>query len=174
MSSRPLPSLSAALALGGLVLAAGGAWAQDATPPAPTTPAPPADAAPKACGFDMDAAAMKLWAAFGGEGGALGCPTADEAAAATSARGVESSQVVFGDRGAIYVYRSGPMAGQAVAITNCYPLYFQYGGASGWLGLPLDNAVNTPDGQVQRFDGGEMRFGRALQSCDASAGADGP
>ena len=162
MSSQPSTAAFSVLALAALFLGAP-ASAQDATA------APPTTAAPTACGFKMDEAAMKLWTAFNGEAGPLGCPTSDQVDAAPSAKGVRSDELAFGARGAIFVYRSGTKAGQAVAITNCYPLYFQYGGPSGWLGLPLDNAANTPDGQVQRFEGGEMRLGRALQTCDATA-----
>ena len=166
MRSTLLVALSLAL------LAAGPCPAASADP-VPSA-APTTAAAPSACGFHLSVAATKLWKAFGGEGGSLGCPTADETDASPSPHGSQSRVTPFGDRGAIFVLASGPAAGQAVAITNCYPLYYQYGGSSGWLGLPLDNAVNTPDGQKQVFEGGDMRFGRALQTCDATAGADEP
>jgi hypothetical protein len=63
---------------------------------------------------------------------------------------------------------SGPRAGQAFAVSGgCYRLYVQYGGTSGWLGLPVGDQENTPDGSVQRFEGGVMRWTRALDDCQA-------
>lgn len=133
-----------------------------------------ATATPDACGFKLSAPAIREWVILGGKEGRLGCPTADESAALPSIQGSASRETPFGDQGAIFVMVGGPRDGQAVAIANCYRLFYQYGGAAGWLGLPLQDALNTPDGQKQPYEGGEMRFGRALDSCDATAASPAP
>jgi uncharacterized protein with LGFP repeats len=138
-------------------------WAQGAT----SAPSDPAPLPMLACGFKIGAPALAEWLNLGGRDGRLGCPTADEAVAVPSFSGAQSREIVFGDTGAIFTYLSGPHSGTAVAIADCYRLYFQYGGATGWLGLPLKDAENTPDGQKQAYEGGEMRLGRALNSCEA-------
>ncbi len=63
---------------------------------------------------------------------------------------------------------SGPEAGKAFAVFGCnWRLYFQFGGPGGWLGLPLEDPQNNPDGQSQRFEGGVITATRAYASCDA-------
>jgi uncharacterized protein with LGFP repeats len=123
----------------------------------------------KACGFSMSPAAMAEWEDMGGAEGRLGCPTALETASiASSPTGANSDVVAFGDRGAIYTVRSGPQAGKAFAITGCaWRIFFGYGGAGGWLGLPIEDSQNTPDGQTQRFEGGKVTQTRATSECDA-------
>lgn len=139
--------------------------------PVDELPAPlPADA----CGFKMAVPAMTEWVNLGGKDGRLGCPTADETETVPSKMGTRSLEIVFGDTGAIFTPLSGPHSGKGVAIADCYRLYFQYGGATGWLGLPLTDAENTPDGQKQAYEGGEMRFGRALNSCEAERPDEAP
>jgi len=160
MSSFAL-RLGAALALTALPI--GGSAAAQADAAAATVPS-----VPSACGFKLSAAAFHEWTLLGGEDGRLGCPTADETDIPPSSHGTTSREIVFADHGAIFIYLAGPMAGKAVAISDCFRLFYQYGGASGWLGLPLGDALNTPDGQKQAYEGGEMRFGRALESCEAT------
>lgn len=143
-------------------LGASHAWAQS-----PATPDAALSLPADACGFRMAAPAMAEWVNLGGKDGRLGCPTADESETVPSKSGTRSLEIVFGDTGAIFTPLTGPRSGKAVAIADCYRLYYQYGGAAGWLGLPLADAENTPDGQKQAYEGGEMRFGRALNSCDA-------
>jgi hypothetical protein len=59
--------------------------------------------------------------------------------------------------------------GQAFAVAGCfYRLHVQFGGASGWLGLPVSDALNTPDGSRQSFEGGEIRYTRAYDECQAT------
>jgi uncharacterized protein with LGFP repeats len=159
--------LGPALAL--TVLALAGRAAAQANPE-PATESP----VQAACGFKLSAAAFHEWTLLGGEEGRLGCPTADETDIPPSSHGKTSREIVFADRGAIFTYLAGPMAGNAVAISDCFRLFYQYGGASGWLGLPLGDALNTPDGQKQAYEGGEMRFGRALDSCEATRTGDEP
>jgi len=160
MGSFPL-GLGVALALTALAIDSPAAAQAKAEPVADS----PTQAA---CGFKLSAAAFHEWTLLGGQDGRLGCPTADEADIPPSPRGTTSREIVFADRGAIFTYLAGPMAGKAVAISDCFRLFYQYGGASGWLGLPLGDALNTPDGQKQAYEGGEMRFGRALDSCEAT------
>lgn len=122
----------------------------------------------KACGFDIGPAAKGEWEDMGSADGRLGCPTADETASVPSPTGALSDITAFGERGAVYTIRSGPQAGKAFAITGCaWRLYFGYGGAGGWLGLPLEDAQNNPDGQTQRFEGGKVTLTRATSTCDA-------
>jgi hypothetical protein len=127
-----------------------------------------------ACGFRMGALAFREWTLLGGEDGRLGCPTANETDIPPSAKGTMSREIVFGDRAAIFTILPGPGLEHAVTISDCYRLFYQYGGASGWLGLPLADAVNTPDGRKQAYEGGEMRFERALDSCEATRTGEEP
>jgi len=159
MSSFAL-RLGAALAMTALAI---GVRAAQTMEPSPTDAA-----APVACGFRMGIMAFREWTLLGGQDGRLGCPTADETNIPASSKGTLSREIVFGDKGAIFTVLLGPGLDHAVAISDCYRLFYQYGGASGWLGLPLGDAVNTPDGQKQAYEGGEMRFGRALESCEAT------
>ncbi len=166
MSSFAL-KLGAALTL--TVLAMGPrAAAQAVAEPATGSPAQ------AACGFKLSALAFREWTLLGGEDGRLGCPTADETDIPASSKGTMSREVVFGDRGAIFTILPAPGLQHAVAISDCYRLFYQYGGASGWLGLPLGDALNTPDGQKQAYEGGEMRFVRALDSCEATRTGEEP
>ncbi len=123
-----------------------------------------------ACTQKLGAPALALWTTLGAGDGRLGCPTGPETPAAASSHGVTSLEVPFGDAGAIFTHTSGPLAGEAFAIAFCFPLYFQYGGPAGWLGLPVTNPEETPDGETQVFEGGVMRHGRALDSCEAERG----
>lgn len=125
------------------------------------------DAAGGACGVTLSAPIFSKWAALGGAQGRLGCPTAPDGDPAASPQGTAARQAIFRS-GTILLHASGPHAGEAFAIWGClFRLYFQYGGPSGWLGLPLADAVNTPDGQRQTFEGGEMRYLRAPDTCAA-------
>jgi uncharacterized protein with LGFP repeats len=129
---------------------------------------PAADSPGKACGFAVGPSAMTEWDNLGGRDGRLGCPTADETASVPSSAGAQASETAFGDRGAILTYVSGPQAGKAFAVVGCaWRLFFSYGGAGGWLGLPTEDAQNTPDGQTQKFEGGLVTSTRASDSCDA-------
>ncbi|MBV8683313.1 MAG: hypothetical protein JO111_10590 [Caulobacteraceae bacterium] len=122
----------------------------------------------KACGFTMGPAAAAEWDDMGGADGRLGCPTADEASTVASPAGTQSDVTAFGDRGAVFTIRSGPQAGKAFAITGCaWRLFFGYGGSGGWLGLPIEDGQNTPDGQTQTFEGGKVTLTRATSECEA-------
>jgi uncharacterized protein with LGFP repeats len=155
---RRRAALSAAAAL---CLAAPGLRAQ----PTPDTPTAPQQ---DTCSFRLGAAALAEWAVLGGKDGRLGCPTADESDTVPSASGARSRVVPFGQNGAIVTWTSGVDAGIAYAVIGCtWRLFFSYGGAGGWLGLPLEEAQNTPDGQVQKFEGGTVTSTRAFDSCDA-------
>jgi len=124
-----------------------------------------------ACGYAPSDPVMAKWTDTGGAGGRLGCPTAREAASPPSPVGTRSREMTFGG-GAILWHASGPRAGQTFAISGCvYRLYFQYGGPAGWLGLPTSDAVNTPDGQHQTFEGGFMDYQRAPEGCAATPSA---
>jgi hypothetical protein len=154
MTALPF-ALSTALTL------AGAAGAQD--PPAP----PAAAATPLICGFHLGSAALAELADYGGTDGRLGCATADEAVTAPTRAGVRSLIAPFGDRGAIVTILSGPLSGRAFVVPGCaWRLYFQMGGAGGLLGLPQGDPRNTPDGQVQPFDGASVRATRAFSSCE--------
>ena len=123
-----------------------------------------------ACAQGLSQPVLAKWLGLGGAHG-LGCPAAPELAAPVSPRGTAAREVKF-DQGAILWHASGPRTGQTFAVSGCmYRLYFQYGGPSGWLGLPTSDPINTPDGQRQTFEGGVMTFQRVDSSCEAEPGA---
>ncbi len=136
---------------------------------------PAAEVQGGACGYALSEAVASAWRDLGGENGRLGCPTALEAAGASSPQGSADRVATFGQNGVIVLAVSGPRAGQAFAVSGgCYRLYVQYGGTSGWLGLPIADQENTPDGATQSFEGGVMRWGRALNDCQAEPSAAAP
>ena len=166
---RTIDTLWAALCLNMVVLAGAlngpGAYAQGVIP---------SGVSPQAtgCGYALSEAIAGAWRDLGGEAGRLGCPTGLETAGATSPQGSASRVATFGQNGLIVLAATGPRAGQAFAVSGgCYRLYAQYGGASGWLGLPIADQENTPDGSLQRFEGGQMRWDRALDDCQAEPAA---
>jgi uncharacterized protein with LGFP repeats len=154
---------SAALCLGA-ALALGAPAARSGT-----ESAAPAHATATACGRVFSPAVLDAWQGLGGETGRLGCPTTQESASSPSPQGTTARVAVFGLNGEIVLHASGPRAGQAFVVSGCfYRLYVQFGGTDGWLGLPQDDAVNTPDGSRQAFEGGVMRYARAFDTCEAT------
>ncbi len=144
-----------------LGLALIGAWASAQTP----EPAHPDS--PLACGHRLSPPVLAEWNALGGASGDLGCPRDDESPGAASPQGSKADQADFA-RGMIVWHASGPRAGQTYAVRGCiWRLYFQFGGPSGWLGLPIADPENFPDGQRQSFEGGRITYERATDSCDA-------
>ena len=138
--------------------------------PAPAiaqAPAPAPRAGELACGHALAPPILAAWERMGGQSGRMGCPTAADGVTAPSPRGSAAREATFAG-GAILMHTSGPRAGEAYAVVACYRLYFQYGGAGGWLGLPVADAVNTPDGQRQAFEGGSLIAYRALAGCEAT------
>ena len=137
---------------------------------APTAMAQPiaeAEAPSGACSVSMSAEAATAWSELGGAEGRLGCPTAAETATIPSIHGGAARIVAFGERGAIVLPLAGPAAGKAVTMFGCaFVLWTQLGGPGGRLGLPLADAVNNPDGWVQRFEGGQVVTTRAYDTCD--------
>lgn len=126
-----------------------------------------AGAAPtEACGKLLSPAVATAWAGVGGQDGRLGCPVESEGDTATSIKGTVARGARF-QGGEIVRHMSGPLASKAFAVEACDRLYVQYGGVSGWLGLPTSDAINTPDGQRQHFEGGSLMHGRALGECEA-------
>jgi hypothetical protein len=120
-----------------------------------------------ACGQALSGPILDKWMALGGARGPLGCPSARELATSTSPQGSKAREAAFG-AATILWHASGPHAGQTFVVSGCiFRLYFQYGGPSGWLGLPVSDAINTPDGQHQAFEGGSMYFLRAPNECSA-------
>jgi hypothetical protein len=157
---------SALLAVSLTATIAGRGHAQ-AAPAAPVTP--PIVPADTACGRQLSAAALLEWRNLGGEQGRLGCATAPETTTSVSPQGSAARAATFGDRGMILLHTGGARAGQAYAIAGCfYRLYIQYGASSGWLGLPVADAINTPDGSRQEFEGGSMDYARAYDACEAT------
>ncbi len=153
-----MPNAMAALAtslLFATAFANGPVLAQDAA--TPTT---------EACGKTLSAAVASTWQGVGGRDGRLGCPVESEGDTATSFKGTAARAAPF-QGGEIVRHMSGPLAGKAFAVQACDRLYVQYGGVSGWLGLPISDAINTPDGQRQHFEGGTLMLGRALDACEA-------
>ena len=144
-----------------LVLGGGAAFAQaPASPPTPDSP-------PLACGQRLSPPVLAKWTILGGASGYLGCPKENELPGSTSPQGSSASEADFA-RGVIIWHASGPRTGQTYAVTGCiWRLYFQFGGPSGWLGLPIGDPVNFPDGQRQSFEGGRVTYERATDYCDA-------
>ena len=120
----------------------------------------------QACGKTLSPAVMAAWNGVGGRDGRLGCPVEPEVDTATSIKGTSARGARF-QGGEIVRHTTGPLAGRAFAVEACDRLYVQYGGVSGWLGLPTSDAINTPDGQRQSFEGGTLRLGRAKGECEA-------
>ena len=180
---RTMSKFWAAFRLCGVVLLGAAHAADGARAQAVVVGAAPADArvsasprAPSAeshgCGSRLSDAVASAWRDLGAEDGRLGCPTAAEAAGAPSPQGSGNRVATFGQNGMIVVAVTGPRAGQAFAVSGgCYRLYVQYGGTSGWLGLPIGDQENTPDGSLQRFEGGLMRWARAVDNCEAEPAA---
>ncbi len=131
------------------------AWADE-------NPNPGADT----CGKALSPAVIAAWAGTDGRAGRLGCPVESEGDTATSVKGTAARSARF-EGGEIVRHMSGPLAGKAFAVAACDRLYVQFGGVSGWLGLPISDAINTPDGQRQNFEGGTLILTRALGTCDA-------
>jgi uncharacterized protein with LGFP repeats len=120
-----------------------------------------------ACGKRLSAPVMARWTALGGPSGALGCPGDDESAGSTSPQGSKASEADFAG-GMILAQTDGPRAGQVFVVTGgLWRLYFQFGGPSGWLGLPTADVDNFPDGERQSFEGGRITCLRATQTCEA-------
>ena len=163
-SAAPIWPAMAAIALGSVVLATiilalilatpGGVRAQTSS-------------GGLACGQALSGPIFDKWSAMGGAQGPLGCPSAGEMATAASPLGSAAREAAFA-AATILWHASGPRAGQTFVVSGClYRLYFQYGGPSGWLGLPVSDPINTPDGQRQAFEGGSMLFRRASDECSA-------
>ena len=138
-----------------------------AAEPARAQTAPPA--AGETCGKTLSPAVAAAWAGVDGRAGRLGCPVESEGDTATSVKGTAARSARF-EGGEIVRHTSGPLAGKAFAVAACDRLYVQFGGVSGWLGLPTSDAINTPDGQRQRFEGGTSTLTRALGTCEAERG----
>ena len=118
------------------------------------------------CARDLSLPVKNKWRMIGGVSGP-GCPLAPEMATPRSPQGSDGREVKF-TGGAILWHASGPRAGQTYSVSGCmYRLYFQYGGPGGWLGLPISDVVNTPDGQRQVFEGGRITYSRVDQQCEA-------
>jgi len=121
-----------------------------------------------ACGKALSAPVATVWQAEGGATGRLGCPTAAGVTTAKSLSGVVAVETDFAGGAVLSWPEASAREGQAFAVSGClYRLWFQYGGPSGWLGLPTSQARNTPDGQRQSFEGGEGWFSRAPNTCRA-------
>lgn len=152
------------------VLAASPALPQ-ATPPAAPTTAP---ATGLACDTPLSPAIFQKWTELGGKSG-IGCPSAREATSVKTQSGSVGHEADFADNGGtgIFWHASGAHAGQTYAVRGCYyRLYVQYGGPRGWLGLPVGEPQNNPDGQTQAFEGGVIDYQRADHSCSATRAAE--
>ena len=160
---------SVAIGLAGTLLLGGLACpTASVAQPGPDVAAPPQGEG-VACGYVLSPAVYGAWQSVGAEGGRLGCATAKEVPSSNSPRGSAARVAVFGQNGEIVLHVSGAHAGQAYVVSGCfYRLYFQLGGTGGWLGMPLGDAENIPDGSRQAFEGGTMRYGRVLDNCEAT------
>ncbi len=149
------------------VMAASGSTIAQPAPTAATVQNAGAD-----CGGGLSEPVRGAWRDMGAEAGRLGCPTQREMTTSTSPRGSAARAAVFGLNGEIILHVSGPRAGQAYTVWGCaYRLFVQFGGTSGWLGLPIGEAENIPDGSRQAFEGGTIRYTRAYDDCEATPAA---
>ena len=162
----------------GAVYLVAGAWgahagvvlAAIAAAAGPAAAAPFAATSPgTACGQSLSPPIMTEWRSLDAESGRLGCPTEAERPAATSPQGSGGREANFAG-GTIIWHASGPRAGQVYAVVACYRTYFQFGGSGGWLGLPISDAENTPDGQRQTFEGGALTYLRSPDGCEETRG----
>ncbi|MGA0599608.1 LGFP repeat-containing protein [Caulobacter sp. KR2-114] len=173
MSKTGVPSWAAAACAAAAGLAASPALSQGAAAPAAPT-ATPAVAAGLACDTQLSPAIFAKWTELGGKNG-LGCPAAREATSVKTQSGSVGHEADFADHGGagIFWHASGAHAGQTYAVTGCYyRLFVQYGGPRGWLGLPVGEPQNNPDGQTQAFEGGVIDYQRADHSCSATRAAE--
>ncbi len=132
-----------------------------------------------ACGVDLSGPIYAKWRELLGDTGRLGCPTTKEIEILKTPYGTGGRQGTFIGRdklgAAILWHETGPHAGQTIAVYGCfYRLYMQYGGPNGWLGLPTGDPANTPDGQIQPFEGGSITMYRAEKLCQAARSAEAP
>ncbi|HWA62968.1 MAG TPA: hypothetical protein VG939_16425, partial [Caulobacteraceae bacterium] len=154
-------ALPAALAVAGALADAPAALGQPA----------PADTVP-ACGTPLSGPIFQKWTEAGGQSGRLGCPSGKEERISPGPSGSSGRKADFSGGAAIVWHASGPHAGQTYIVQGCFwRLYAQYGGGAGWLGLPVGDAENNPDGQTQAFEGGRMTYHRADRNCEAEHGA---
>jgi uncharacterized protein with LGFP repeats len=125
------------------------------------------------CGRSLSEPVRNKWRMIGGAEGP-GCPQSPELATPRSPQGSDAREVKFPDS-AILWHASGPHEGQTFWVSGCvYRLYFQYGGPGGWLGLPISDTANLPDGQRQRFEGGQISYKRVDHQCEAEPAPDSP
>ena len=128
-------------------------------------------AAAQDCGASLSGPVLEAWKDLGAANGPLGCPKSAAMPTAKSPSGSAARETDF-TAGVILQHVSGPRAGQTFAVSGCiWRLYFQFGGPSGWLGLPTGDAVNHPDGQRQTFEGGRVTDYRST-GCEAERTAD--
>lgn len=126
---------------------------------------PQEDDAASPCAVPTDAAIAGRWRDLGAGDGRLGCPTGREDGLATTSG--KAFIVMAFDDGLLVRPAARTFAPNVMFVWGCiYRLYIQQGGLSGWLGAPLNDPENTPDGQKQRFEHGVARFYRATSSCD--------
>ncbi|MBS0410320.1 MAG: hypothetical protein JSR86_10430 [Proteobacteria bacterium] len=160
-----------------LVILASGAGLAGLGRPAPALADTPSAAAPgMACDTALSPPILQKWTELGGQNG-LGCPTARESTSVKTQGGSVGHEADFAANGGagIFWHASGAYAGQTYAVRGCnYRLYVQYGGPRGWLGLPIGEPQNNPDGQTQAFEGGVISYQRADRSCSAERGAPPP
>ena len=113
-----------------------------------------AAAVPLACGFTLSAGIYAKWTALGGSSGVLGCPTANEKAAAASPQGSTGTTAPFAN-GAIYLHSSGTFAGQAYEMHSCTPTaYTNLGSSAGAFGFPVSDQYAVDQGFRNDFQGG--------------------
>ncbi|MGH7012335.1 MAG: LGFP repeat-containing protein, partial [Caulobacteraceae bacterium] len=152
-------ALAAGLALVLAVLAAGTARAQSL------------GAGAGSCSRTLSGPILAEWRAHGGEQGELGCPTEAQGTALPSPTGAKAQEALFAD-GEILEHVTGARAGRTFTLSGCFfRLYFQFGGSGGWLGLPISEVENIPDGEKQLFEGGRIVRERASRACRADRGA---
>lgn len=126
---------------------------------------PQEDDAASLCAGPTDAAIAGKWRDLGAGEGRLGCPNGREEGLATASG--KAFIVMQFDGGVLVRPATRAFAPNVMLVWGCiYRMYIQQGGLTGWMGAPLGDPENTPDGQKQRFEHGLARFYRATSSCD--------
>lgn len=127
--------------------------------------------AAKACNYLLGSGIYDKWISFGGERGILGCPVSDEIDAPQSPEGTTGriSEFDGGDGAYIVWHRTGRFAGTAFVVQGCiYSLYKDHGATASWLGFPVSDEYDIPDGRRSDFEGGFVGWSAQTRECRAS------
>ena len=113
------------------------------------------------CGYQLGSAIYDKWILLGGNTSFLGCAVTDEKAAARSPKGTAGRWARFGGGDGAYIvwHENGPYAGQAFEVHGCmFTLYASMNGTSSWLGFPISDEKEAPNGRRSIFESGYIHL----------------